>query len=1068
VTPRRVRLILLAAFFLSGVSALIYQILWMRMFGLVFGISVFAVSTVLTTFMAGLALGSWLFGRWIDRWGRPLAVFAGLEIGIGLLALAFPLLFRGLAHVYVSIHQQAPTGFYATSLIRFVLSFLLLLVPTTLMGGTLPVLSKFFVTRLGRLGWDIGHLYSANNLGAVAGVCLAGFFLIQTVGMTATLYVAATLNVLVGLAVLGLRARLTRAYAADGEPDRPAPARTKRTPSSEQTPQAYPPSVVRLVLWAFAIEGFTTLSYEVIWTRILVGLSPDKTVYLYSTIVVAFILGLSVGSFAAARLIDRARNLLAWFACVQLAIGLMGIALLPAFTALPAAVRRIYASASLSWWSVAGVEHLLYLSVMLLPAAAMGTTFPIVGKLYTRNLSRLGSRIGNIGCLDTVGSIFGAFAAGFILIPFTGVRNAAVLTAMVNLLLGGGLLLVHPDLNFGAKLSAGVLASCVAVFGWFGVTPGKQFRYSAAQVPGTREIYYREGTGATVSVRESADGSRAMLINGAYTAFSSYPDMRVHQLLAYLPAFLQGRPRNALVIGLGMGVTARCLIRAGVGQVDCVEICPAVLEAADRCFRQINHDVLRDPRFRVIVDDGRSYLMITDRKYDLITSNAVHARMSPNLYTSDFYQLCKSRLSPEGVMCQWLPTNWMSDAEYRMLVKSFMQAFPHTSLWFVNAGHTLLIGTPGKVSVDFRSFAEWFGRTALLDDLAHGNLDDPAAFLAHYIADEDRLGPYVSAVPLNSDDHPYVEFSRVVSRKVAWAVIQGLLEAREEVGGILKQAPEGMPADLGAALRRFRASSDRAVLCDLFTSYQMEVEAVRQGYAALKSNPADRHARATLATARQNCVLHGLYLAGQAKRSLALDLGATFLTALARVMGVPAEARSLADVPPEETVNVLREKTLAAPDLATGHHYLGVVYSESGGLERAVEELRKAVSLDPRSAEARLHLGLAYARLGKLGEAVEQFRQVQRLLPWFDFASYAIQRLRAGEPVSFLPRSVSTHRGGKKSPALTGQGSRFWRPLRARERIGLSFRFRRERSRSVRLISSQQAELVCQSAPDPG
>ena len=275
---RRIRFTLLCLFFLSGVSALIYQILWIRKLGLLFGVHVFAVSAVLTTFMAGLAFGSRFFGKYADRHGDPLRIFLFLELGIGLFALTFPLSFKLLTVVYSRLLFVLPDNPYLTNITRFLLSFLYLIFPTVLMGGTLPVLSKFFVRRLGELGHHVGSLYSVNNLGALIGAFLGGFVLIRAVGLDMSVVIAAVLN-LINAAIIYFTGKSSRELALSTVA--PLQDVAAAGTSSDHSPNghAYSPQVIRIVLWAFAIEGFTTLSYEVVWTRILLGMSFDKSIY---------------------------------------------------------------------------------------------------------------------------------------------------------------------------------------------------------------------------------------------------------------------------------------------------------------------------------------------------------------------------------------------------------------------------------------------------------------------------------------------------------------------------------------------------------------------------------------------------------------------------------------------------------------------------------------------------------------------------------------------------------------------------------------------------------------------
>jgi spermidine synthase len=276
---------------------LVYEVVWMRMLTLVFGATAFATSTILASFFAGLALGSFYFGRVIDRGRDPLRVYAFLEAGIGVFAFLMPVLFAGLTGLYVLLSRQLAIGFFGISLIRFACSFLVLLVPTTLMGGTLPVIVKFFAKRHERLGWHVGHLYSVNTFGAVVGTLSAGFILILMLGVKESAYVAGAVNLLIAGIVLALARRLSVRPVADVTAE-----------VSEEVPQAgwgaaTSSRLALLALWAVGISGFCALALEVFWTRALVFFLDNST-HAFTTILTAFLLGIAIGSFLVARFID--------------------------------------------------------------------------------------------------------------------------------------------------------------------------------------------------------------------------------------------------------------------------------------------------------------------------------------------------------------------------------------------------------------------------------------------------------------------------------------------------------------------------------------------------------------------------------------------------------------------------------------------------------------------------------------------------------------------------------------------------------------------------------------------
>jgi spermidine synthase len=277
----------LFAFFLSGMAALIYQIVWAKELALVFGVTIYAASAVITAFMAGLALGSVGFGRWADRWQRPLVLFALLEVGIGALALLTPLVLSVvLKPIYVSLYGSFLDNHYVMSLVRFVMAFLVLLVPTCLMGGTLPVLSRAYVSAAKRLGGEVAELYSANNFGAFVGCMAAGYVLLELLGLRSTVSLAACLNFSVALVSLILDSRLGLRPPAPGTASEPAAADA----ASEQTTGL--PRPVKVALWVFAIEGFTSLVYQMAWLRMLIFF-VNTNIYGVTAIVATYLVGLS-------------------------------------------------------------------------------------------------------------------------------------------------------------------------------------------------------------------------------------------------------------------------------------------------------------------------------------------------------------------------------------------------------------------------------------------------------------------------------------------------------------------------------------------------------------------------------------------------------------------------------------------------------------------------------------------------------------------------------------------------------------------------------------------------------
>lgn len=398
---KRWRGILLGLFFCSGISGLLYEVAWTRMLHLLFGDTVLVVSTVLTSFMAGLALGSFYCGRRIDQWPRVLGFYAALEVSIGVTALALPFVLHGMTPLYVWLHQHLHTMPTLLALARFVLAFGLLLLPTTLMGATLPVLSRYMVRSNTTLGWHVGMLYTLNTAGAVLGCFVAGYVLIGAVGLYQTVAIGAALNLLIALGVWGMR--------RDAEEDAAAMvAPTVVTSEPDHTVPVYDTPTVHLVLGSFALSGFAALSYEVLWTRALTFFIGNST-YAFSAMLTTFLCGLALGSLLLARLSDRRRHLVSLLGWLQVSIGVYGLLTIPILAYLFYGLDTWWEGFSSAYWGKPlWLTFVKTFVVILPPTLCMGGTFPLVSKIAARGPQVIGRSLGDMYALHTVGAILGS------------------------------------------------------------------------------------------------------------------------------------------------------------------------------------------------------------------------------------------------------------------------------------------------------------------------------------------------------------------------------------------------------------------------------------------------------------------------------------------------------------------------------------------------------------------------------------------------------------------------------------------------------------------------------------
>ncbi len=737
-------------FFLSGMCALVYEVTWTRRLILVFGNTVYSVSTVLVAFMGGLAFGSVFFGRLIDRRQDPVRVYGLLEIGIGISAVLIPLALAGLNPAYRLLYSAFGASNYVMSLTRFVLSIGVLIVPTTLMGATLPVLSKFIVRRIETSGLGIGSLYAINTLGAVAGCLLGGFVLIGSIGITRSEQAAAVVNMFIGLTAFRLHHKLGGVFSNVTDADELGGAAEGVT---------YQPGILRFVLLIFGVSGMLALAYEVLWTRILVFLL-GSSIYSFSMILAVYLLGLTAGSLLMARIVEKVKWPLHVFGWLEVLIGVSVLAGMLLFNRLPFQEYGLRVN-PLSYLSK---NFLGTLAVVLPPTLLMGATFPVAVRIYARSLDAIGRQTGALYAVNTVGAIVGSFASGFVMIPLLGSKNSMMLLILLSIAAGFSLLYLSMRREGSTALNwiaGGLLILPLAGFP-FGNELMKDLSLKASKMQDGRVIAFDEDATATVAVLgRDVKRYRMLSVNG-YTMAILCTDT---QLMAHLPLALlwDKDPQDVLNICFGMGTTFVSARRAGMN-VDFVELCPYVVKA----FKYFQEDpsMLNKPGVGEIIADGRNYLLLSDKSYDLITIDPPPPPWSvgtANLCTKEFYELCKERLRPDGIICQWLPTvhDALSVPQYRMLLRTFMEVFPHTSVWGSPSNFgTYLIGTPERLRIDKESFDEYFEAPAVKADFSlyySGNVDG-SLVLSLLMLDEDAARDYVAGAPVMTDDLPVTEF----------------------------------------------------------------------------------------------------------------------------------------------------------------------------------------------------------------------------------------------------------------------------------------------------------------------
>ena len=762
--------LLMFIFFVSGTCGLIYEVVFARLLVLVFGSTTYAVSTVLGVFMFGLAFGSYFCGRYVQKLKEGLKAYALVEIAIGIYALLFiPL----LGHAQ-KLHAVIFQGFYDQPFLlnsaRILLCLGLLILPTLLMGATVPLISALAVRSSGKAGFDIGFIYASNTIGASLGCFGGAFFLIPAYGLSVAIQIAAGLNLLIGVACF--LANRKGQFSTSGVLEETSPessAREEVAPTSGPVGERF----VKVALICFFLSGLLSLVYEVAWTRALV-LIFGSSVYAFSTMLTTFLLGLAAGSLAAGMVVDRIRNRVATLIVLLFAIGLSVFAAIPILGRLPDMFLR-YFKEDVSWERLILSEFFICFLIMFIPTFCSGALFPLVSRIFLDSrAANVGRAVANVYFVNTIGGIIGSISAGFILIPFLGVEKTLLFGSLASILVGFFAYFAH----YGYSIKTGTIAAAsfclIAWTGLFGlprwnplVMNSGVYIYGAQlakKVPDTLSymsrfnlLYSRDDHSATVAVLER--GERFLRINGKTDGGTG--DNHTQILLAALPSIYAGNPETALVIGLGTGITAGSILDfSSFKSLDCIEISPAVTEAS-HYFDAYNGRPLESAKTRLHSFDGRTWIMSMPKNYDVIVSEPSHPWQTgnANLFTIEFFRMARKRLSTHGYFCQWLPYYHMDKQHFRIILHSYKKVFPHVNVW-VAGTDALLIGSNEKPTLDNGQLSKLFADPGITSKLGQAGIYSISDLLSFFWLDTAGVERFIAGVDeVNSDNNPVIEFS---------------------------------------------------------------------------------------------------------------------------------------------------------------------------------------------------------------------------------------------------------------------------------------------------------------------
>jgi len=770
-TPRSAALAYVL-FFVSGASALVYQVVWLRLLLLIFGSTLFATSAILSTFMGGLALGAFLAGRSMDRSRKaPLRVYGVLEIGIGIYALVVPALFHALTPVYRAVWDAGGSdSLILLNLAKFAGIAVVLIVPTTLMGASLPVLARDIADDPRRIGGKVGTLYAINTFGAVAGTFFAGFLAIPRIGVHAALLSTAAVNVVIG--AVAVAAGRPRAAAPDTDVARSAAA---------AGPSRIGGRTAALLL-LFGASGFGAMVLEVAWTRAL-ALVLGSSVYAFSLMLVAFLIGLAAGGATISTWLRRRPDVHpgSLLAVLFAATGLLAFATVFVFQHLPRFFGEIYFAYQPSPNGWFAIQFLFGLIVMFPATFAFGGIFPAVLQCHARGLDRVAGSVGTVYTANTAGTIFGAASAGFVLIPWLGVQDSVVLVAASQTVLGAIAALALSGLGISARRAlAGTLVIAAALFpfarpGWDALLMNSGVYMNLQDMPEGSDwddfldivhgdnvlVYAREGMTASVLVADQPSiDNRYLAVNGKIEA-STNADMETQLMCAHIPLLLHDDPKDVLIIGLASAITVGGAATHPVEHIRVVEVEKAMIPAA-RLFEDHNGRVMDDPRVEISINDARNELEFSDATYDVIVSEPSNPWMTvaSNLFTEDFFRLAATRVRPGGLFSQWVQNYYLPAEDLRSIVAAFRSAFRYVAVFETFEGvDLLLLGSQEPLRLDLDRIGSRMRELSVRIDLARVDIRRPADVLPLFVLGPDQVDRFVDGAQRNTDDNARVEFS---------------------------------------------------------------------------------------------------------------------------------------------------------------------------------------------------------------------------------------------------------------------------------------------------------------------
>lgn len=750
--------IYLFLFFLSGFAGLCYQVVWIRELSVIFGKTNAAVTTVVSVFMLGLGLGSIYWGKKRILPGTLSRTFSFLQFGIGGGSLILLVIFPYLSVIFKNLVNLLGLSDTSILMVIFLLCGIIMFIPTFLMGGTFPVISQLYIRKDSSMGKGVGYLYGVNTFGGILGASLTGYFLIGWIGQKESHLVAILINLVIGGIFIFLKDRRGDIEVSEDQNSLNKPNKDKknRKYKGETVQSNENPSFIRLLLPAAFLTGFAGLAYEILWNRALATFTSNS-IYSFSSILVMYLTGIGFGSYIYGKYLSSKNGGLTLLVILQVILFTL-VSLTAVFlNDIPILLVPFKGLMNVPLLSIIFPGLFFSFIMMFLPAVLMGMVFPLMCSIYAGSSDGVRLGIGKIYFYNTLGSMLGSGVAGFILIPTIGVIKSLLIISLINLFLAiFGSFYFEKRMKWGKRLwiSIGVVCIFILIPYVMGkstdVLPPSVFRNP--NNPQQLKYYKETSEGTVVVVEDTNTQIRSCYVNNSAVCGTTYDALKVVHYMGHLPLVFRPDAKNALVIGFGIGVTTSAVAQHPLDSIDCVEICPGVKESAP-LFEIFNRGVWKDDRINFIGGDGRNYLLLTRKTYDIISCDPVHPTLgSGSLYTREYFELCKSHLNPRGIISQYLPLHKLTANDLKTLLNTFNSVFPGSMVWLAQT-HGVLIGSNEELHL---SFGDILGALDKIDDPF---FKDPYLISSNLMMNKSGIQAFLGHFSkVDTDNHSILEY----------------------------------------------------------------------------------------------------------------------------------------------------------------------------------------------------------------------------------------------------------------------------------------------------------------------